>query len=75
MQRPCVSATIAKDLVIVYDEIFINAACDDSNWVVDSGASFHITFRKIFFSSYTPGDFGLLKMGNNDTSKVIGIGT
>jgi len=30
---------------------------------------------RIFFSYYTPGDFGVLKMGNNDTSKVIGIGT
>lgn len=28
-----------------------------------------------FFSSYTLGDFGVLKMSNNDTPKVIGIGT
>jgi len=61
--------------VIVYDENLINVACDDSSWVVDSGASFHVTSRKDFFSSYTPGDFGVLKMGNNDTSKVVGIGT
>ena len=61
--------------MIVYDENLLNVACDDSSWVVDSGASVHVTFRKDFFSSYTPGDFGVLKMGNNDASKVIGIGT
>jgi len=61
--------------VIVYDENFINVAYDDSSWVVDSGANFHVTSRKDFFSSYTLSDFGLLKIGNNDTSKVISIGT
>jgi len=70
-----VATTTANDLIIVYDENLINVACDDSTWVVDSGVSFHVTYRKNFFSSYTPGDFGELKMRNNDTSKVIGIGT
>jgi len=60
----CVATTTANDLVIVYDENLINVACDDSSWVVDSGASFHVTSRKDFFSSYTLGDFGVLEMGN-----------
>jgi len=34
-----------------------------------------LLLERTFFSSYTPGDFGVLKMGNNDTSKVVGIGT
>ena len=63
-----VATTTANDLIIVYDENLINVACDDSTWVVDSGVSFHVTYRKNFFSSYTPGDFGELKMRNNDTS-------
>ena len=71
----CVATITGNDLVIVYDENLINVACDDSGWVIDSGASFHVTSRKDFFSSYTLGDFGVLKMGNNDTSKVVGIGT
>ena len=61
--------------MIVYDENIVNVAYDDSSWIVDSGASFHVTSRKDFFPSYTPGDFGVLKMGNNNTSKVIVIGT
>jgi len=43
------------------DENGNRVACDDSNWVVDSGANFHVTSRMDFFSSYTPGDFGVLK--------------
>jgi len=35
---------------------------------------FMLLFRKDFFSSYTPSDFGVLKMDNNDTSKAIDIG-
>ena len=57
--------------MIVYDENLINVACDDSSWVVDSGSSFHVTSRKDFFLIL----YSRLKMGNNDTSKVIGIGT
>ena len=43
-------------------------------WIIDSGATLHVTPRKEFFTSYTPGDFGVLKMGNDGVSKVIGIG-
>ena len=41
--------------------------------VVDSGATLHVTTRKEFFTSYTPGDFRILKMGNDGMSKVIGV--
>ena len=53
----------------------INIASNETSWVVDSGASFHVTSRKEFFTSYTPGDFGVLKMGNDRLSKVVGTGT
>ena len=43
-------------------------------WIVDSGATLHVTPRKDFFTSYTSGDFGVLKMGNDGVSKVIGVG-
>ncbi|KAF2315489.1 hypothetical protein GH714_039930 [Hevea brasiliensis] len=46
-----------------------------SSWVFDNGASFHVTSRKEFFTSYTPRDFGVLKMGNDVMSKVVGPGT
>ena len=42
--------------------------------MVDSGASFHVTSRKDIFSSYIVGDFGLVWMGNDGVSKIIGMG-
>lgn len=53
----------------------INIACDESNWVVDTGPASHVTSRMDFFSSYTPGDFGTLSMGNETVSREVGIGT
>ena len=52
----------------------INIACDESSWVVHTGAASHVTSRKDFFSSYTPGDFGILSRGNQIVSRVVGIG-
>jgi len=43
-------------------------------WIIDSCATLRVTPRKEFFTSYTSGDFGVLKMGNDGESKVIGIG-
>ena len=62
-------------MVTVYHEDGINLVCDETSWIVDSGAAFHVTSRKEFFTSYTPGDFGVLKMGNDGLSKVVGTGT
>ena len=53
----------------------INIACDESSWVVDTGAASRVTSMKDFFSSYTPGDFGTLSMGNETVSRVVCIGT
>lgn len=43
-------------------------------WIIDSGATLHVTSRKEFFISYTFSDFGVLKMDNDCVSKVISIG-
>ena len=41
---------------------------------MDTGVASHVTSRMDFFSSYTPGDFGILSMGNQIVSRVVGIG-
>ncbi|VFQ72060.1 unnamed protein product [Cuscuta campestris] len=69
-----VAATTSGDLIVVSDNDLINVASDESSWVIDSGAAFHATSRKDFFTSYTPGDYGVLKMGNDGRSQVVGIG-
>ncbi|KAK8980658.1 hypothetical protein V6N11_072973 [Hibiscus sabdariffa] len=45
--------------------------CDKTSWVIDTGSSMHVTSRRDFFTSYTPGDFGVLKMGNDGLVAVI----
>ncbi|CAN0877490.1 L-2-hydroxyglutarate dehydrogenase, mitochondrial [Linum grandiflorum] len=46
----------------------------ETSWVVDSGATIHVTSRREFFSSYSPGNYGVVRMGNGNLSKVVGKG-
>ena len=52
----------------------VKLAGDESTWVVDSGASFHLTPKKECFSLYTTGDYGYVKMGNEHACKIVEIG-
>nr|GEW25209.1 retrovirus-related Pol polyprotein from transposon TNT 1-94 [Tanacetum cinerariifolium] len=38
-----------------------------------NGATCHVATRKEYFSSYTPGDFGVVRMGNTGLSRILGI--
>ena len=62
------------DIMIVTDDDCVNLATQGSNWVIDSGASFHVTSHSDFFTSYKTGDFGNVRMGNSSVSKIVGIG-
>lgn len=42
--------------------------------MIDFGALFHFTSHIDFFSSYKNGDYGLVLMGNSETSRIVGIG-
>ncbi|URE40384.1 hypothetical protein MUK42_35170 [Musa troglodytarum] len=53
------------DIIIVCDNICVSFVAQDSNWVIDSGASFHVTSHDDYFRSYTAGDFGNVRMRNN----------
>ena len=63
-----------EEFHIIYEEDSVNLATQETSWVVDSGATIHVTSRREFFSSYTPGNFGDVRMGNEDSSKVTGKG-
>ncbi|KAL6314361.1 hypothetical protein AAG906_021191 [Vitis piasezkii] len=43
---------------------------NETGWVID-GASIHATPRKDFFTSYTSGDFGSVRMGNDGSLKPL----
>ncbi|KAK8537987.1 hypothetical protein V6N12_044126 [Hibiscus sabdariffa] len=63
-----------EDLLVICDENLVNLACDETSWVIDIGNSIHVTSRRDFFTSYTHGDFGVLKMGNDRLVSVTGMG-
>lgn len=63
-----------ENIFFIGDENYLNVAFDDCTWIVDTGASFHVTPHEGLFSSYQKGDFGTVKMGNHVTSKIVGIG-
>ena len=42
--------------------------------MIGSTVTIHATSHKEFFSSYTLGNLGVVKMGNNKISKTIGKG-
>ena len=70
------TAVVSKEdlLYLVGEGNILNIACDDSSWIVNSGASFHVTPHGSFFSSYQSGDFGTVQMGNQDMSRIVRIG-
>ena len=62
------------ELMIIRDDASINMISQEMDWVIDSGASFHVTSRADFFTSYSQGEFGNVRMGNEDVSKIVGMG-
>lgn len=52
----------------------MNIIQNECLWIVNSGASFHVTPHKEVFSSYRSGDFSKVKMGNQGVSSIVGVG-
>ena len=42
--------------------------------MIDSGASFHVTPHRDYFTSYANGNYGHVWLGNEGASKIVGIG-
>ncbi|GKF42555.1 putative RNA-directed DNA polymerase [Tanacetum coccineum] len=66
--------TTTYEFFVCSDYDMVNLVHDDSSWILDSGATCHVATRKEYFSSYTPGDFGVVRMGNTGLSRIAGIG-
>ncbi|KAB2608569.1 hypothetical protein D8674_011737 [Pyrus ussuriensis x Pyrus communis] len=69
------SISLDGDIIFLseYEKSCLNMSYEDTTWTVDSGAFFHATSNKAFFSSYKTSD-GLVNMGNKDMLKIAGIG-
>jgi hypothetical protein len=74
-------STGVEDFCISFEENLCLIACMSSStvtgvWYVDSGASYHMTRRKEFFSSLQEGGMNLLiELGDDACYKAQGIGT
>ena len=61
-------------LLINEEEECMHLAGIESEWVVDTAASYHATPVRDLFCRYVAGDYGNVKMGNTSYSKIAGIG-
>ena len=68
-------ATSQEEILFICEQSSVNLANEECTWVIDSGASFHITPSRECFSSYTTDDYGRVKMGYSGARKTIGIGS
>ncbi|CAL2259644.1 unnamed protein product [Prunus armeniaca] len=68
------TASGGNEVIILCGDGFVNFSSQDKCWIVDSSASFHVTSWRDFFTSYTNGDFGNVRMGNDKLSKIMGRG-
>jgi hypothetical protein len=65
----------SQDLFVVIEERndCLQVENADSDWIVDSDASYHATPHMELFTSYKSGKFGVVYMGNQGTSNIVGI--
>ena len=47
---------------------------DMHSWIIDSGASFHVTPYRDLFVRYSTGKKGVVFLGDNHACSIIGIG-
>ncbi|GKD43901.1 putative RNA-directed DNA polymerase, partial [Tanacetum coccineum] len=65
--------TTTYEFFVCYDYDMVNLANDDLSWILNSSVTCHVATRKDYYSSYTPGDFGVVRKGNTGLSRIAGI--
>ena len=74
-EHDCSGGSIVEErITLVCDDTISLADGDDMTWILGSGATIHATSHRELFTNYTAGDFGVVKMGNNDKAQIIGRG-
>jgi len=64
----------AVDFLLVHEFESANLVDSSTSWVIDSGASFHTTYKRDLVTSYTFGDFSCVKMAHGGVARCIGVG-
>ena len=48
---------------------------DVSEWILDMGATYHVTFKREWFTSFEKLDSSMVQMDDNSTCSMDGVGT
>ncbi|MCO5564465.1 hypothetical protein L7F22_018126 [Adiantum nelumboides] len=69
---------MASDVLVftidmLYDALLALDDCYAQTWIIDSGASFHVTPHRECFASYSP-MHGLVKLDDSHQLEILGIG-
>ena len=56
------------------EDAFLYTSSSNFDWILDSGASHHVTPCKDIFVAYNPGDYGRVHLGNNNFCSIVGVG-
>ena len=72
-ERATEIAASEEEFMLITQESEVNLVIDEMTWVVDSGGSFHLTPDRKCFSSYSAGDQGCVRMGNEGTYRIVVI--
>ena len=74
-RRGTSAIAISEDeLLLITEENELYLVSDESMWVVNSRALYHLTPVWMCFSSYKAGNHGFVKMGNEGACQIVGIG-
>ena len=65
------AVTTEGDATSVYEDGCVNLTSQESDWLIDSNASFHVTPHGDIFSTYSASDFGDVRMGNCSASMIV----
>ncbi|KAG8370165.1 hypothetical protein BUALT_Bualt14G0088900 [Buddleja alternifolia] len=63
-----------EDLLFLRDYDTVNLAHDETTWVIDNGASIHVTYQRDIFTSYTPGKFEDVRTADHEVIECICVG-
>ena len=67
------SANVVEEVVNDVALIFC-VECSVESWVMDSGASFHTTLCKDLMLNFRLGNFGKVRLADNETLDIAGMG-
>ena len=74
-----VESTTPTDILMFSLDLPIDALLTEDanlaqNWILDSRSSFHITPHREWFSTYTEGSFGTVRLGDAHAIAITGMG-